>query len=166
MRASTAATRTGSWSPVTPPGGHLAALLLCCDWAAVGGDLPPRVLGSALSVSGVFDLEPLRHAPFLAPDLRLDARTARRLSPARLPRPAGTLHAVVGGDESEEFLRQNALIRAAWGADAVPVCESVPNRHHMDVLFDLAEPQARLHRLALSLLGLGGEAAAAPGARG
>jgi arylformamidase len=143
-------------------GGHLAALLLCCDWPAVGADLPSTLLRSALSVSGVFDLEPLRHAPFLAPDLRLDAAAARRLSPARLPRPAGTLHAVVGGDESEEFLRQNALIRERWGADVVPVCESVPGKHHMDVLFDLAEPGARLHRLALSLLGLAEEPVAAP----
>ncbi len=146
-------------------GGHLAALLLCCDWRAVGAHLPRDLLCSALSVSGVFDLEPLRHAPFLAPDLRLDAATACRLSPARLPAPAGTLHAVVGGDESEEFLRQNALIREAWGAAAVPVCESVPGRHHMDVLFDLADPQARLHRLALSLLGLGAQPAAGAAAR-
>ena len=136
-------------------GGHLAALLLCCEWPTVGADLPPDLLRGALSVSGVFDLEPLRRAPFLAPDLRLDRATARRLSPARLPTPRGRLHAVVGGDESEEFLRQNALIRDAWGAAAVPVCESVPGRHHMDVLFDLADPQARLHRLARDLLGLG-----------
>ena len=137
-------------------GGHLAALLLCCEWPTVGADLPPDLLRGALSVSGVFDLEPLRRAPFLAPDLRLDRATARRLSPARLPAPRGRLHAVVGGGESEEFLRQNALIREAWGAGAVPVCESVPGRHHMDVLFDLADPQARLHRLALDLLGLRG----------
>jgi arylformamidase len=141
-------------------GGHLAALLLCCDWPAVGAELPEGLVRSALSISGVFDLEPLRRAPFLAPDLRLDRVSARRLSPARLPRPAGTLAAVVGGDESEEFLRQNALIREAWGAAAVPVCETVPGRHHMDVLFDLADPRARLHRHALALLGLG--AAPAP----
>ena len=135
-------------------GGHLAALLLCCDWPVVGADLPRDLLRGALSVSGVFDLEPLRHAPFLASDLRLDAASARRLSPARLPAPRGPLYAVVGGDESEEFLRQNALIRAAWGEEAVPVCEGVPGRHHIDVLFELADPRARLHRLGLSLLGL------------
>ncbi|HEX2543185.1 MAG TPA: alpha/beta hydrolase [Caldimonas sp.] len=138
-------------------GGHLAALLLCCEWRQVGDELPPDLLRGALSVSGVFDLEPLRHAPFLAPDLRLDAATARRLSPARLPAPRGPLYAVVGSDESEEFLRQNASIRAAWGAAAVPVCESIPERHHMDVLFDLADPTARLHGLALALLGLAPE---------
>jgi len=102
----------------------------------------------------VFELEPLRHAPFLAPDLRLDAATAERLSPSVLGAPKQPLFALVGGDESEEFLRQNALIAQAWGPAAVPVCEAVPGRHHMSVLGELAEEGSRTHRLALQLLGL------------
>ncbi len=137
-------------------GGHLAALLLCCDWPAVAADLPSRLVGSALAVSGVFELAPLRHAPFLAPDLHLDEVSARRLSPALMPRPSGTrLYAVVGADESEEFLRQTRLIARAWGRRGVPVCETVPGRHHMNVLHDLADPACRVHRLGLDLLGLG-----------
>jgi AcrR family transcriptional regulator len=148
-------------------GGHLAAMMLACQWADVvpacaeaalpGGNraLPAVVVQSALAVSGVFDLEPLRHAPFLAGDLNLSRSEARRLSPAGLPAPArGQLLAVVGGDESEEFLRQNRLIARAWGRPTVPVCESVPGRHHMNVLHDLAEPGRRVHALALGLLGL------------
>jgi arylformamidase len=135
-------------------GGHLAAMMLACDWAAVGPDLPEDLVKSALALSGVFELEPLRHAPFLAPDLRLSAASARRLSPAALPAPRGRLIALVGADESEEFKRQNALIGEAWGQRAVPVCEQVPERHHMDVLHELAEPTSRTHRLALELLGL------------
>jgi len=135
-------------------GGHLAAMMLACRWREVGADLPADLVSAALSVSGVFDLEPLRHAPFLAADLKLTRSSAARLSPARLPAPRGRLWAVVGADESEEFLRQNALIRQAWGARAVPVCESVPGRHHMNVLHDLADPQARLHHLARQLMGL------------
>jgi acetyl esterase/lipase len=135
-------------------GGHLAAMMLACDWRAVTPDLPADLVKSALAVSGVFELEPLCHAPFLAPDLRLDEATARKLSPAAMPAPNGRLVAVVGGDESEEFLRQNALIAEAWGARAVPVCEQVPGRHHMNVLHELADPSSRTHRLALQLLGL------------
>ena len=136
-------------------GGHLAAMMLACRWAEVAPDLPPQVVSSALALSGVFDLEPLRHAPFLAPDLGLTAAEARALSPAHLPAPAaGRLTAVVGGDESAEFHRQTRLIRRAWGAATVPVCESVPGRHHMNVLHTLAEPASRVHRLALQLLGL------------
>ena len=145
-------------------GGHLAALLLCCDWHAVGADLPGQVIHAALAVSGVFDLEPLRHAPFLAPDLHLDAASARRLSPAFMPRPRdAALHAVVGANESEEFLRQTRLIARSWGSAGVPTCETVPDRHHMNVLHDLADPARRVHRLALDLLGL---AAAAGGRAG
>jgi arylformamidase len=135
-------------------GGHLAAMLLACDWRAVAPDLPPHLVSAALSISGMFDLEPLRHAPFLAPDLKLTAASARRLSPAAMPAPRGPLAAFVGGDESEEFLRQNALIASAWGPGAVPVCESVGGRHHMNVLHDLADPRSRVHRCGLQLLGL------------
>ena len=135
-------------------GGHLAAMMLATDWRAVAPDLPADLVQGALSLSGVFELEPLRHAPFLAPDLQLDAVAAARLSPIALPAPKRPLFALVGGDESEEFVRQNALIRSTWGADAVPVCESVPGRHHMSVLGELADPASRTHRLALSLLGL------------
>jgi arylformamidase len=142
-------------------GGHLAAMTLACRWNAFAADLPADLVRSAVAVSGLFDLEPLRHAPFLAPDLRLDEALARKLSPAALPAPAGPLHALVGGDEKPEFQRQNRLIRRRWGARAVPVCEAIPRRHHMSILRDLADPSARAHRLALSLLGL--EAASVSG---
>lgn len=138
-------------------GGHLAAMLLSCDWPAVDcantRALPARLVKSALSISGLFDLEPLRQTPYLQVDLQLTPTAVRRLSPVRFPPPAGTLFAVVGGGESEEFLRQNALIRKAWGARAVPVCEAVPGANHLSVLEALADPRSRLHALALRLLG-------------
>ena len=135
-------------------GGHLAAMLLCCRWLQVGLDLPENLIDSALSISGVFDLEPVRQTPFLQADLRLTPGSAQRLSPVLFAPPAGRLFATVGANESEEFLRQNQSIRTAWGARAVPVCETVPGTHHLDVLHELADPQARLHSLALQLLGL------------
>ena len=137
-------------------GGHLAAMMLSCLWTRVAADLPAGLLKSALSISGLFELEPIRHTPFLAPDLRLTAASAKRLSPALMPAPRGTLAALVGGDESEEFLRQNTLIRRAWGEAAVPVCEAVPGTNHLTVLHDLADAGSRLHRVARGLLGLPG----------
>ena len=124
-------------------GGHLAAMLLACDWCSVARDLPANLVRAALSISGVFDLEPLRHSPFLAHDLKLTAASARRLSPALMPAPSGRLTAVVGGDESEEFLRQNALIARVWGPTSVWVCESIPGCHHMNVLLERLKPKAR-----------------------
>lgn len=135
-------------------GGHLATMMLSCDWRAIDPKLPARLVRGALSVSGVFDLEPLRHTPFLKDDLRLTPASVQRLSPLRFPRPSSPLYATVGALESEEFLRQNQAIRDAWGAKSVPVCETVAGANHFDVLRELADPQSSLHARALQLLGL------------
>lgn len=124
-------------------GGHLAAMLLA-------GDATQK----ALSISGLYDLEPLRHTPCLN-NLNLTPEQVRQASPALLPRPPqGTLFTVAGGDESDEFLRHNELIRRLWGAQTVPVCESLPGLNHFSVLEALIEPSHRLHQLALELLDL------------
>jgi arylformamidase len=133
-------------------GGHLAAMMLSCHWPAVASDLPSGLVRSALAISGVYDLEPVAHAPFLREDLRLTPAQVRKLSVAYFPPPEGTLYAAVGANESEEFLRQNELIRRTWGKAVVPVCESIAGTHHLDVLPDLASRQGRLHALALELL--------------
>jgi flagellar hook-basal body protein len=58
----------------------------------------------ALSISGLFDLEPIRKTPFLQGDLRLTPAQVRMASPAKWQRPRqGVLYTVAGGDESPEF---------------------------------------------------------------
>ena len=135
-------------------GGHLAAMLLCTRWHLVAANLPKRLVAGALSLSGLFDLAPLRQAPFLQADLRLSEASAQRLSPAYFPKPRGPLQALVGADESAEFLRQNGLIRQRWGTEAVPVCEALPGLNHFTVMHDLVDPAGLAHRHALQLLGL------------
>lgn len=135
-------------------GGHLATMLLACVWKAYSPDLPPALLKNAFSISGLYDLEPIRHTPFLK-DLKLTPEQVRQASPALLPRPSrGTLYSVVGADESAEFLRQNSLIQQAWGCKTVPVCQTLSGLNHFSVLEALIEPSHRLHQLALDLLGL------------
>jgi len=136
-------------------GGHLAAMLLSCRWKQVGEDLPLAPLSGALAISGLYDLEPVRLTLFLQDDLRLTPSQVARLSPAFFPRPkGGKLFTTVGGDESEEFLRHNQLIRDQWGPTAVPVCETVSGMNHFTVLESLVDPAGRLHELALRVLGL------------
>ena len=136
-------------------GGHLAVMLLCCDWHAVGSDLPRDLVTSAQAISGLFDLEPLRHTPFLQTDLRLTPSSVRRLSPAGFSVPARRqLHAWVGALESEEFLRQNGLLRERWGSATVPVCAQVPGAHHLSVLDSMVSQGGDLRRDACLLLGL------------
>jgi arylformamidase len=136
-------------------GGHLASMLLSARWKDVDPVLPATPLAGALSISGLYDLEPLRHVPPVQASLQLSPASVARTSPAFFPRPKGArLYAAVGADESDEFLRQNRLIRDVWGPTAVPVCETVPGKNHYTVLESLVDPQGRLHDLALRLLSL------------
>ena len=134
-------------------GGHLAAMLLACRWPQLGADLPADLLRKALSISGLYDLEPIRQTPFLQVDLRLTPAQVRQASPVLWPTPKErVLYSVVGGDESAEFLRHKRLIRRAWGASAVQVCEALPGLNHFSVLSALTQPGHRLHTLAAALI--------------
>lgn len=136
-------------------GGNMAAMMLACRWRAAAADLPADLVRNALSVSGLHELESIRRTPMLQVSLRLTPRQALQGSPAWMPRPAhGVLCSLVGGDESSEFRRQNALIRQSWGAATVPVCEVLPGLNHFSILESLAQPGSRPNRLALDLLAL------------
>jgi len=63
------------------------------------------------------------------------------------------LTTVAGGDESDEFKRQNRLIQQAWGSDAVPVCEELPGLNHFSVVEELVRPGSRLNILVSDSLG-------------
>lgn len=133
-------------------GGHLAAMLLACEWPSVAADLPQLLVRNALSLSGLHDLAPIMHSPYLQTDVRLTAAQVSRCSPAYFPAPAGQLVALCGGDESDEFQRQNSLIAQAWGSDCVKVCETVPNCNHFSVLEALCSASQYTHVLARQLL--------------
>lgn len=134
-------------------GGHLAAMLLACDWQAYDKKLPPHLVQKAMSLSGLFELESIRATPFLADSLRLSEADALKTSPAWMPAPQqGSLISVVGALESEEFLRHNRLIQQAWGKKAVPVCEEIPGTNHFSVLEELSFPGSRVQTLSSQLL--------------
>lgn len=136
-------------------GGHLAAMLLACDWKKVGRDLPAALVRKALSISGLFDLEPIRKTPFVQVDLRITPAHVRMASPAKWQRPRQrVLYTVAGGDESPEFLRHNRLIHQAWGPKTVPVCEDLSGLNHFSIVTDLTLPGTRLHGLAQALIHL------------
>ncbi|HEY6926780.1 MAG TPA: alpha/beta hydrolase [Steroidobacteraceae bacterium] len=97
-------------------GGHLAAMMLTSDWPQAGtAGLPRRLLAGAVSVSGLFDLEPLSRAPFLHDDLRLDDGLVRQMSPIHQPwRNDVPLLRAVGALETAAFHRQSELIANYW----------------------------------------------------
>jgi arylformamidase len=91
---------------------------------------------------------------WLNPDLRLDEEAALKVSPAFLP-PAtrAPVMTCVGGDESSEFKRQNALLRERWrGAVASDI--PMPGKHHFSVLDGLATPSSALFAGARRLMQL------------
>jgi arylformamidase len=120
-------------------GGHLAAMLLA--------RLPGEMVAAAVPISGLFWLEPLIPTS-INTALGLDAAMARALSPALLPSPGRPIHAVVGGAESPEFLRQSAEFAPLWGGTS----EALPGLDHFTVLSPLPEAHhpltMRIARLA------------------
>jgi len=66
-------------------GGHLAAMMLCCEWPKYSPDLPKKVACAALSISGLYDLTEIVKVPSVNCDVRLDEKSALRVSPAFLP---------------------------------------------------------------------------------
>src|SRR5574343_1385311 len=130
-------------------GGHLAAMLLGCHGKQVGSDLPSDLVRKAMSISGLYDLEPIRKTPFVQGDLRITPAPVKKASPALWPAPRGrVLYTVVGGDESPEFLHHNELIYQVWGGRVVPVCEALPGLNHFIVVTALTEPGSRMPALA------------------
>lgn len=134
-------------------GGHLVAMLMAALWPQVGADLPADLVKGGLSISGLYDLEPLRRADFLQADLKLTEADVARLSPAFLqPATRAPLITAVGEIESSEYHRQNALIRAAWPDNAredIPL----PGRHHFNAMDDLAHDGSPLIRALLAMIG-------------
>ena len=136
-------------------GGHLAAMLLACDWKAVDKSMPANWIQKALSISGLYDLTPLRKTTFLQDSLKLTAVHAQMASPALWPRPKkGVLYTVAGGDESPEFLRNNRLIHQTWGPKTVPVCEDLPGLNHFNIVTELTKKGTRLSALMKQLIQL------------
>ena len=134
-------------------GGQLAAMMMACAWPLVETGMPAGAVRRGMGLSGLYDLEPLMHTPSLQEVLRLTPAQVQQASPARVPLVGrAEFTAIVGGDESGEYLRQNRLIQRAWGRERVPVATAVPGLHHFDIVDALATRGSRVHTLARKLL--------------
>jgi arylformamidase len=133
-------------------GGHLTAEMLTRAWNGFPG-VPGDLVRRGCAISGVFDLAPLMDTS-LNEAIGLNKGTARVASPIfRPPLPKGRRFiAAVGGDESEEFLRQSQAVAEGWskvGVDAT--CLVVDGTNHFTVVDELIRPDSELLALIVAL---------------
>lgn len=132
-------------------GGHLAAMMLACDWPAYSRDLPRKVVSGAVSISGLYDLTEIAKAPSINGDVRLTEKTAVKVSPAFLP-PAtdAPFTTAVGAEENEGFHIQNRIIAKNWaGVHRADI--SCAGKNHFTVLDDLDDSTSRLFKSVLAM---------------
>lgn len=127
--------------------------MLATEWSAVDASLPPDLVSSAYSISGLFDLGPLVETS-INRALQLDAATARNASPLFWNPPRGkSLDAMVGENESAEYFRQSQTIVKVWDAAGVATCCGViAGANHFTAIAPLVDPGSamvsRLKQLA------------------
>jgi acetyl esterase/lipase len=122
-------------------GGHLAAMALS----------HPKVR-AGLAVSGIYDLEPIRHS-YINDKLGLDEAMSRRNSPLKQDGGAAKpLSLVVGAAELPMLRQQTADLAAHRASLGLPVTyEEIPGADHFSVMNQLVSPSGRLTTLARQL---------------
>lgn len=125
-------------------GGHLTALAL----------KNPTVRGG-LSISGIFDLEPIRLS-FLNDKLGLSEEDAAALSPLHhLPATSPPLIVAYGKGELPELQRQSREYAAARAASGLPGrLAALGDHNHFSILEELASPAGELTALVRELIAL------------
>ncbi len=114
-------------------GGHLTALTL--DHPAVS---------AGLSISGVFDLEPIRHS-YINQKLGLDAAEVAALSPAKT-KPCGKPLALAYGEAELPELQRQSVDYGEWLLAHGAVATRLPlaGHDHFSILEELAAPGGTL----------------------
>ncbi len=134
-------------------GGHIAAMMAATHWPSVSTTLALDLIKGAICISGLYDLEPMLSVS-MNQDLRLDAAAAQRLSPAFVqpPLPVPMVMAA-GGDERDEFKRQNQLLIERWSSVCAIQNIPLPGANHFTAVEELSKTDSPLHQAALKLMG-------------
>ena len=136
-------------------GGHLTAMLAATEWPEVIHEMPADLIKGAMSLSGLFDLEPLLLHP-INETLNMDNTMARRNSPIHLkPTLSGPYISAVGGAESDEFIHQSREFAQVW-KDAGAKVEFVEaaGRDHFSIVSDMVNDDYVLWQRLRSMIGL------------
>jgi arylformamidase len=122
-------------------GGHLTAMALSNPNVRAG-----------MGISGIYDLEPIRHS-YLNVKLRLDEASSRRSSPMMQPGgPMKPLALVVGGGELPLLRKETADFAGHRARYGLPVTyEEIPGADHFSVMKEMAAPSGRITTLIRQL---------------
>ncbi|WP_050478504.1 alpha/beta hydrolase [Herbaspirillum rhizosphaerae] len=133
-------------------GGHLAAMLANNDWRSAG--LPTDAIKGLCSVSGLYDLEPIRLC-YLNETLQLDTMQVGQYSPLHhLPARPMPVILTAGGAESAEFHRQKSAYALALHTAGFPVQQvKLADGHHLDVIDKLADGNGELAHAIIAMAG-------------
>ncbi|MEQ8248735.1 MAG: alpha/beta hydrolase [Alphaproteobacteria bacterium] len=136
-------------------GGHLAATLISTDWPGLDAALPDDMIKGAMPISGLYDLEPIRHLT-MNETLGITEAEVQRLSPIlAIPAAAGSMIMGVGTNEGAEFSRQQADYVDAWRAGGL-TCEALnlEGLNHFSIVDDYSAAGGTLFEAACAQMGL------------
>jgi arylformamidase len=122
-------------------GGHLTAMALAHPFVRAG-----------MGISGIYDLEPIRHS-YLNAKLSLDEAASHRNSPTMLPGgPMKPLSLVVGAAELPLLRKQTADFACHRARHGLPVTyEEIAGADHFTITNEIASPMGRITRLIRQL---------------
>jgi arylformamidase len=131
--------------------------IVVSGWSA-GGHLTAMALSHArvkagMAISGIYDLEPIRHS-YLNVKLQLDEAMSRRNSPVTQPGGAmKPLSLVAGAAELPLLRKQTADFAAHRARYGLPVTyEEIPGANHFTIMSELMSPTGRITTLIRQLV--------------
>ena len=138
-------------------GGHLSLMLLATDWPAFGDGLPAGLVKGGASISGIYDMEPIRLC-YLNDKVGMDEDVARRNAPLHQTYPVSLPLMVVSGDiESDEYARQAEAMEYVWRALGYPYEHvKLPGHNHFTMAHQLKDPNSVLTHALLRQMKLEG----------
>lgn len=133
-------------------GGHLTGSVISGGWHEAFG-VPEDVVKGALPVSGLFHLGPIAKS-FVSEWLTLTEADVAALSPAlNIPTAGCPIVAAYASGEPAGFGRQSQGYHDLWQqAGFGSTLMEIPDRHHFDVVLDLADARTELAQALLHLM--------------
>lgn len=126
-------------------GGHLTAMMLTTPWGQFGDGLPDELIKTGIPMSGLYQLEPLRHTT-ISDALGMDASVAHSNSPYFLkPATNAPILVTIGGGESAQLHWQTDQFIEHWNQYQAPIESHVEAEvDHFDLVNRLASGDSEI----------------------